>query len=68
MMHTSEKGLNLIKKYEGLRLKAYKCPAGKLTIGYGHTNNVRPDDVITEAQALELLLRDVLDCEGELIV
>ena len=64
MMYTSEKGLNLIKKYEGLRLKAYKCPAGKLTIGYGHTNNVRPDDVITEAQAVELLLRDVLDCEG----
>lgn len=63
-MRTSEKGLNLIKKYEGLRLKAYKCPAGKLTIGYGHTNNVRPDDVITEAQASELLIRDVLDVEG----
>ena len=64
MMHISEKGLNLIKKFEGLRLKAYKCPAGKLTIGYGHTNNVRPDDVITEAQATELLIRDVLDVEG----
>lgn len=64
MMHISEKGLNLIKKYEGLRLKAYRCPAGKLSIGYGHTNNVRPDDVITEAQATELLIRDVLDVEG----
>lgn len=63
-MHTSDIGLNLIKKYEGLRLKAYKCPAGVLTIGYGHTNNVRPDDVITEQQAVELLLRDVYDCEG----
>jgi lysozyme len=64
MMHISDKGLNLIKKFEGLRLKAYKCPAGKLSIGYGHTNNVRPDDVITEAQAVELLIRDVFDVEG----
>jgi len=63
-MHVSEKGLNLIKQFEGLRLKAYKCPAGVWTIGYGHTNNVRPDDVITEAQATELLIRDVLDVEG----
>ena len=29
--------LDLIKHFEGLNLKAYKCPAGKLTIGYGHT-------------------------------
>ena len=63
-MKTSNKGIDLIKKFEGCKLKAYKCPAGKLTIGYGHTNNVRPDDVITEAQAVDLLLRDVLDCEG----
>ena len=63
-MRTSEKGLNLIKKYEGLRLKAYKCPAGVWTIGYGHTKGVKQNDTITEAQAVELLLRDVLDCEG----
>lgn len=63
-MHISEKGLNLIKQFEGLRLKAYKCPAGVWTIGYGHTSNVKPDDVITEAQATELLIRDVFDCEG----
>lgn len=63
-MKTSENGFNLIKKYEGLRLSAYKCPAGVWTIGYGHTNNVRPDDIITETQAAELFLRDVLDVEG----
>ena len=63
-MHTSEKGLNLIKKYEGLRLKAYKCPAGVWTIGYGHAKGVKQNDIITEQQAVELLLRDVLDCEG----
>lgn len=28
--------LNLIKRFEGQRLKAYQCPAGVWTIGYGH--------------------------------
>lgn len=32
----SPAGLDLIKQAEGLRLKAYLCPAGQLTIGYGH--------------------------------
>lgn len=35
-MKISERGLNLIKKYEGLRLRPYKCPAGLWTVGYGH--------------------------------
>lgn len=58
-MQTSQDGINLIKKYEGLRLKAYKCPAGVWTIGYGHTNNVRPNDVLTIEQAHQLLLIDL---------
>lgn len=29
--------LDLIRKHEGLRLSPYRCPAGKATIGYGHT-------------------------------
>ena len=36
-MKTSENGLDLIKHFEGCELKAYKCPAGVWTIGYGHT-------------------------------
>lgn len=40
-----------IKRYEGLRLKAYLCPAGKWTIGYGQTYGIRPGMVWTEAQA-----------------
>lgn len=32
-MQISDTGLNLIKQYEGLRLEAYYCPAGKLTVG-----------------------------------
>ena len=58
-MNISSKGIELIKRFEGCRLKAYKCPAGVWTIGYGHTNNVRPDDVITQEEAEELLKRDI---------
>lgn len=35
-MKVSERGLDLIKHHEGLRLKPYKCPAGLWTVGYGH--------------------------------
>lgn len=40
-MVVDEKGYNLIKQFEGLRLTAYRCPAGKWTIGYGHTKGVK---------------------------
>jgi lysozyme len=33
----SEKGLNLTRQFEGLRLSAYTDQVGVLTIGYGHT-------------------------------
>ncbi|BAP28949.1 lysozyme [Edwardsiella piscicida] len=39
-MTPSEKCLKLIREFEGCRLEAYKCPAGKLTIGYGWTRPV----------------------------
>lgn len=51
--------INVIKKYEGLRLKAYKCPRGKWTIGYGHTKGVKPGQVITEKHATKLLMQDI---------
>lgn len=38
-MNISDKGITLIKKYEGCRLTAYKCPANVWTIGYGHTGS-----------------------------
>ena len=63
-MKLSENGTKLIKKYEGCRLKAYKCPRGVWTIGYGHTNNVRPDDVITQDEAEELFKQDVKEFEN----
>lgn len=58
-MKTSKDGIELIKRFEGCRLTAYKCPAGKPTIGYGHTEGVRMGQKITQAQA-DGFLRDDL--------
>lgn len=71
-MHTSQKGIGLIKKHEGCKLSAYLCPAGKLTIGYGHTGKIPAviarsandeaislNTVITQAQADELFKNDL---------
>lgn len=58
-MRINNKGLELIKKYEGCRLLAYKCPAGVWTIGYGHTAGVKSGMAITKADAERLLLQDL---------
>ncbi len=47
----------LIRQFEGCRLKAYKCPAGVWTIGYGWTHGVKPTDQWTQAQAEEMLVK-----------
>lgn len=62
-MNTSPKGIALIKEFEGLRLKAYLCPGGVWTIGYGHTAGVKPGMVISEAQAEEYLKADLIAFE-----
>ena len=64
-MKTSNKGIELIKKHEGFRAKAYKCPADKWTIGYGHTLNVKSTDVITKEQGEYFLRKDVEHAEKE---
>lgn len=58
-MRISERGKQLIKKYEGCRLKAYYCPSGVLTIGWGHTGNVYEGQVITQADADALFDLDI---------
>lgn len=66
-MKTSQRGMDLIKKHEGLRLKAYVCPAGKLTIGYGHTGRDVYDGLeITEDIADALLRKDLATFEWQL--
>ena len=63
-MKTSLKGIALIKEYEGLRLGAYLCSAGVLTIGYGHTGGVKEGDLITEQKAEQLLQDDLKKFEN----
>ena len=66
-MHISKNGLDLIKKYEGFYSKAYKCPAGVLTIGYGTTNadskilnyRIYEDSKITKEKATEFLKKSI---------
>lgn len=59
-MKISQKGIAVIKQFEGLRLTAYKCPAGVLTIGYGSTGaHVKPGMTITAQEAERLLLDDI---------
>lgn len=41
----------IIMSAESCRLDAYRCPAGVLTIGWGHTGDVREGDKITQHQA-----------------
>ena len=58
-MKTSPRGVSLIKQFEGCRLKAYKCPAGVWTIGYGHTAGVKEGDTITQETADDYLRNDL---------
>ncbi len=60
-MRISENGISLIKSFEGCYLKAYKCPAGVWTIGWGTTEEVNGKKphagmVITQEQADDLLI------------
>jgi lysozyme len=54
---------SMIKRHEGLRLKPYKCPAGRLTIGYGRNLE---DVGITELEASFLLQQDLLRTQQDL--
>lgn len=63
-MNVSSDGLDLIRSYESLRLKAYlPTPNDVWTLGYGHTKGVKEGDTCTEEQALEWLREDCSDAE-----
>lgn len=64
MRRVTDEALELIKRWEGLKLDAYLCPAGVLTIGYGSTNNVKAGQRITEAEAERLLRNDLARFEA----
>ena len=63
-MKISNEGIELIKHFEGCETKAYKCPAGVWTIGYGHIKGVQEGDVITETQAHEMLVEELNEYEN----
>lgn len=58
-MNLGSKGIELIKKYEGCRLEAYKCPSDVWTIGWGHTAGVYEGQIITQEEADRMFLEDV---------
>ena len=58
-MNIGNKGLELIKSFEGCRLSSYKCPSNKWTIGWGRTSGVYEGMVITQEQADQFLFEDV---------
>lgn len=60
-MHISNRGMELVARYEGCRLEAYLCPAGKWTIGYGHTEGVRPGDRLASPEEARKLLKKDLE-------
>jgi lysozyme len=74
-MVISNKLKELVKEFEGCKLKAYKCPAGIWTIGYGNTQYengkaVKEGDVITlkrAEQLLEIILIKFIQQVGELV-
>lgn len=54
-----ERAIELCKKFEGLRLKPYLCPAGIPTIGFGHVIPSLNHPPITEQEAKDLLISDL---------
>ena len=54
----------LISDFEGEKLRSYRCPAGVLTIGFGHTGpDVREHQQITSSEAVKLLYEDMLEAD-----
>lgn len=66
LMSISQAGIDLIKKYEGCRLFAYRDSVGVATIGYGHTKGVTMGQAITQQQAEAFLRDDIREAESVL--
>lgn len=59
-MKTSKNGIQLIKSFEGCRLKAYKCPANVWTIGIGHTGTVNGKPIVEGMTITDLMAETLL--------
>lgn len=66
-MRASDKAESLIKRFEECRLKAYKCPAGVWTIGWGTTGRgIKEGLVITQPTANNMLKAHIADISLDL--
>ena len=55
-----ELAADFIEQWEGFRETAYLCPAGVLTIGFGHTGpDVKKGQVVTYKEAYDMLIEDL---------
>ena len=63
-MKVSDDLLHALKRFEGFRAKAYRCPAGVWTCGYGHTRGVTARTTCNEAKAEEWLRKDLEPIES----
>ena len=61
LMQTSLQGIKLIKEFEGFSPISYNCPAGKKTIGYGHSIESMPFLTSVSEVEAEIILRKELD-------
>lgn len=66
-MKTSQRGVDLIKEFEGFRANAYRDPVGIWTIGYGFIKGVRQGDTISKEQAETRLKMELREYEQGVI-
>ena len=59
----SRSGIDLIQRFEGCSLKAYLCPAGKMTIGYGHVLLPHQDYTLFPPMDWHTLRRIIEQCQ-----
>ena len=66
-MKISQAGIDLIRRFEGCKLKPYLCPAGYWTVGYGHVignGKTKPEkQLYTQEEVNELLRTDLVRFE-----
>ena len=65
--YDASEAIEIVRAFEGERLKAYQCSAGVWTIGVGHTKGVKEGDRITLEQSDELLKSDLEGFKKEMI-
>ena len=61
--HQPALAAGFISSFEGCKLTAYRCSAGVITIGFGHTEDVKEGDMCTQEQANAWLIEDIREIQ-----